>query len=112
MGQNVDVITVTLISTSGACILDSLAKIGTAGKKTHSGFAEMIAVCPHGVRRQFHVMEHTLEFDRELEATFDFELGEHASFRIIRHRPVVEEALCEMSLIISLEDVLFCDKPK
>jgi hypothetical protein len=57
-------------------------------------------------------MEHALEFDRELEATFDFELGEHPSFCIIRYRPVVEEALCKMSLIISLEDVLFCDKPK
>lgn len=112
MGQNVDVITVTLMSTSGACIFDSLAKIGTIGEETHSGFAEVIAVCLHGVRGQFHVMEHALEFDRELEATLDFELGEHASFRIIRYRSFMKEALCKMGLIISLEDVLFRDKPE
>jgi len=81
-------------------------------EETHGGFAEVVAVCLHGVRGKSHVMEHTLEFDRELEAAFDFEFGKHASFRIIRYRSVVKESLCEMSLIISLEDVLFCDEPE
>jgi hypothetical protein len=112
MGQNVDVITVTLMSTSGAYIFDLSARIGTRGKETDSSFAEVIAVCLHGVCRQFHVMEHAFKFDRKLEAAFDFELGEHASFCIIGYRSVVKEALCKMSLIISLEDILFCDKPK
>jgi hypothetical protein len=58
-------------------------------EETHCGFAEVIAVCLHGVRRQFHVMEHSLEFDRESGTAFDFELGEHASFCIIRYRSVV-----------------------
>jgi hypothetical protein len=112
MGQNVDVITVTFTSTSGAYVFDSLVGIGMTGEVTHSGFAEVIAVCLHGVRGQFHVMEHAFKFDRELEAAFDFEFGKHASFRIIRYRSVVKEALCKVSLIISLEDVLLCDKPK
>jgi hypothetical protein len=57
-------------------------------------------------------VEHTLEFDRELEAAFDLELGKHASFRIIRNRTVVKEALRQMGLIIPFEDVLLCDEPK
>jgi hypothetical protein len=57
-------------------------------------------------------MEHTLEFDRELEAAFDLELGKHASFRIIRNRSVMKKALGQMSLIISFEDVLLCDEPE
>ncbi len=57
-------------------------------------------------------MEHTLEFDRELEATFDLELGKHASFRVIRDRPIMKEALRQVGFIISFEDVLFCDEPK
>ena len=81
-------------------------------EETHCGFAEVIAVCLHGVRRQFHVMEHSLEFDCELETAFDFELGEHASFCIIRYRSVVKEALCKMSFIITFKDVLVCDEPE
>ena len=81
------------MSTSGAYIFDKLARRRIANEETHCGFAEVIAVCLHGVRRQFHVMEHSLEFDRELETAFDFELGEHASFCIIRYRSVVKEAL-------------------
>jgi hypothetical protein len=57
-------------------------------------------------------MEHTLEFDRELEATFDFEFGEHASLRVIRYRSVVKETFSKVGFIISLEDVLFCDEPE
>jgi hypothetical protein len=55
-------------------------------------------------------VEHTLQFDSELEAAFDFELGKHASFRIIGDRSVVKQSLRQMGLIISFEDVLFCDK--
>jgi hypothetical protein len=57
-------------------------------------------------------VEHALEFDGELEAAFDLELGKHASFRIIRDRSVKKEALRQMGLIVSFEDVLLCDKPK
>jgi hypothetical protein len=57
-------------------------------------------------------VEHTLEFDRELEAAFDLEFGKHASFRVIGNRSVMKEALCKMGLIISLEHVLLCDEPK
>jgi hypothetical protein len=57
-------------------------------------------------------VEHTLEFDRELKAAFDLELGKHASFRVIRDRSVMKEALCQMGLIISFEHVLLCDEPK
>ena len=112
MGQNVDVITVTLMSTSGGCVFDSLPRMRRTEEETHGSVAEVIAVCFHGVRGQFHVMEHTLEFDRKLEAAFNFEFGKHASFRIVRYRSVVKESLCEMSLIVSLEDVLICDEPE
>ena len=81
-------------------------------EETYGSFAEVIAVRLHGVRGKFHVMEHTLEFDRELEAAFYLEFAKHASFRIIRYRSVVKESLCKMSLVISLEDVLFCDEPE
>ena len=57
-------------------------------------------------------MEHALEFDGKLEAAFDLELGKHASFCIIRNRSVKKEALRQMGLIISFEDVLLCDEPK
>ena len=57
-------------------------------------------------------MEHTLELDRKLEAAFDLELGKHASFRVIRDRSVMKEALCQMGFIISFEYVLLCDEPK
>jgi hypothetical protein len=57
-------------------------------------------------------VEHTLEFDRELEAALDLELGKHASFRIIRDRSVMKEALRQMGLVISFEDILLCDEPK
>jgi hypothetical protein len=57
-------------------------------------------------------MEHTLEFDSKLKATFDLELGQHASLCIIRYRSVVKEALREVSLIISFEDILLCDEPE
>ena len=78
----------------------------------HSSSAEVIAVCLHDVGRQFHVMEHTLEFDRELEATFDFKLGKHVSFSIVIGRSVVKEAFCQVNLIISFEYVLLCDEPE
>ena len=57
-------------------------------------------------------MEHTLEFDRELEAAFDLELGKHASFRIIRDRSVMKETLCKVGFVISFEHVLLRDVPK
>ena len=57
-------------------------------------------------------MEHALEFDGKLKAAFDLELGKHASFRIIGYRSVKKEALRQMGLIISFEDVLLCDESK
>ena len=57
-------------------------------------------------------MEHALELDCKLGPAFNLELRKHASFRIVRDRSVVKEALCEMSPIMSLEDVLLCDVPK
>jgi hypothetical protein len=81
-------------------------------EETHSGFAEVITVCSHRVRGHAHVVKHTLEFDRKLEAAFYFELGNHVSFRIIVDRSVVKDALRQMSLIISFEYVLLCDEPE
>ena len=72
----------------------------------------MIPVCFHGVRGEFHVVEHALEFYSELEATLNLELGEHATLCVIRDRSVVKEALCQMSFIITLKDVLLCDEPE
>ena len=57
-------------------------------------------------------MEHALEFHSKLEATLNLELGKHATLRVIGHRSIVKEALCEMGLIITLKDVLFCDEPE
>lgn len=76
----------------------------------HSSSAEMIAVCLHDVGRQFHVMEHTLQFHRELEPAFHFKFGKHVSFSIVIDRLVVKEAFCQVNLIISFEYVLLCDE--
>jgi hypothetical protein len=72
----------------------------------------MIAVCLHGVCGQFYVIEHALQFDRELGATFDLELGKHASFHIIRYRLVVKESFRQVGPIISFEYVFFCEEPE
>ena len=72
----------------------------------------MIPVRLHGVCGELHVVEHALEFYSELEATFNLELGEHATLRVIGDRSVVKEALCKMSFIIAFKDVLFCDEPE
>ena len=58
-------------------------------------------------------MEHTLDFDRGLEAVFGLELGQQASFRTIGDRLVMKEPLRQMGLIIiSFEDVFLCDEPE
>jgi hypothetical protein len=57
-------------------------------------------------------VEHALQFDRELETALHLELGKHASFGIVRDRSVMKEALRQMGLIVSFEDVLLCDEPK
>jgi len=78
----------------------------------YSRVGHVIPVRLHGVRGELHVVEHALEFYSELEATLNLELGEHATLRVIRDRSVVKEALCQMSFIITLKDVLFCDEPE
>lgn len=52
-------------------------------------------------------MEHAFELLRELVATLDFELREHAAFSVIRHRSTSEKSLCEMGLVIPFKSVLF-----
>lgn len=112
MGQNVDVMTITLMSTSGACVLDVLTKTEMRKDEAYSRFPYVIAVGLGSVRRQLHVVEHTLELHRELEATLDLEFGKHATFCVIGDRSTEKKALREVSFIISLKYVLFCDEPE
>jgi hypothetical protein len=55
-------------------------------------------------------MEHALQLLRELETTFNFQLSQHATFCVVRDRPVVKKTLCEMVFVVPFKNVLFRDK--
>ena len=54
-------------------------------------------------------MEHALQLLRELETTFNFQLSQHATFCVVRDRPVVKKTLCEMVFVITFKHILFRD---
>src|SRR6267378_2201647 len=98
------------MSTSGAYIR-ALARATVEEMAMYRCVGRMIAVRLHSVRGELHVMEHSFEFYGELEATLNFELGEHATLCVVRYRSVVKEALRKVSLIITFKGVLFGDEP-
>ena len=57
-------------------------------------------------------MEHALQLLRELVSTLNLQLRKHAAFCIIRHTPVVEQALGEVVLVVQLKLVLLREVPE
>ena len=70
----------------------------------------MLLVSIHHIRRNLHVCEHALQFLREVEATFNLELGKHSSFGIIGDGSIVQKTLCKMGFVVSLKRILFSDE--
>ena len=52
-------------------------------------------------------MKHALQLLRELETTFNFQLSQHATFCVVRDRPVVKETLGEMVFVVTFKHILF-----
>lgn len=92
MGQKVDVMTVTEISTCGGCKLRPIPWLSAlprhlqyeADDEAHRyRLGQMIAVCLHRVGRDLHIVEHALQFLSELEATLNLEFGKHATLCVV-----------------------------
>ena len=72
----------------------------------------MSAVRLHHVCRNLHVVENSLQLLSELVSTLHLQLGEHATFCIIRNRSALKKALRKVALIITFEDILVSKEPE
>ena len=106
MGQNVEVMTVTDISNSRGWS-ETEPSLQPLTCPAYRSVFEVLSKTLHGIGRNLHVVEHPLQLLRELVTTFDFELCQHATLRIIRNRSAEKQTLGEVILIITLERVLF-----
>ena len=84
----------------------SVFSLLSIGSYTYLDFCEMLSITFHMVRWYFDIIEHTLQFLSEMEAHLNFELGKHTSFSIVWYWTVSEKSFSEMSLVVSLKDVL------